>query len=259
MSEALAVKEVGTGKIVQADSSLLGVMERFASNPNLDADKIEKLFNIFITGQRQMRVMNDEQAFAHGMAEFKKNPPSIVKNRTAKLAGTAKTSGREYSYEYSYADLDAYCKEAMPLLALQGITWSFPFSEDEKTGKITVSCVLRYGIYSNIPTTLSGMPEGGNNPLQAKGVTVAYLERYTFCGATGLTAAMPDSDGNKAGVPDLDKYFDAIKTAPDVDALKKVYLAALEAVKKEGRKDYELPLAEAKNNRYKELNNAYDY
>jgi len=75
------------------------------------------------------------------------------------------------------------------------------------------------------------------DPVTRKGVTVAYLERYTFCGATGLTAAMPDSDGNKAGVPDLDKYFDAIKTAPDVDALKKVYLAALEAVKKEGRKD----------------------
>lgn len=252
----MSTKIVKQEPIVQADSSLLGVMERFASNPNLDAEKIERLFNIFINGQRQMRVMNDEQAFAHGMAEFKKNPPEVIRNRTAKVQGTAKGSGREYAYEYSYADLDAYCKEAMPLLAQQGITWSFPFSENESTGKITVSCVLRYGLYSNTPTTLSGMPEGGNNPLQAKGVATSYLERYTFCGATGLTAAMPDSDGNKAGVPDLDKYFDAIKTAPDIDALKKVYLAALEAAKKEGRKDYELPLSEAKNDRYKELANA---
>ena len=57
-------RSASLAKVVEPDSSLLNVMERFATNPNLDADKIEKLFNIFIDGQRKMRVMNDEQEFA---------------------------------------------------------------------------------------------------------------------------------------------------------------------------------------------------
>ncbi len=241
----------------EPDSSILSVMERLATNTNLDADKIEKLFNVFIDGQRRMREMADEQEFAHGMAEFKKNPPEIIKNRTAKLQGTARGSGREYAFEYSYADLDAFCKEAMPRLAERGITWSFPFSQD-KDGRITVSCVLRYGLYSHTPTTLSGMPEGGSNPLQANGVAVAYLERYTFCGATGLTAAMPDNDGNRGGMTSEDRKsrLDSIKTAPDAEALKRVYLAADKAAKEAKDGDAQKMFAEAKNSRYKELAHA---
>ena len=118
----------------------------------------------------------------------------------------------------------------MPLLAQHGITWSFPFSQDDK-GKITVSCVLRYGLYRHTPTTLSGMPEGGSNPLQANGVAVAYLERYTFCGATGLTAEMPDKDGNHLGMTseDVESYLKTIRTAPDNQSVDKVYLAAKKA------------------------------
>jgi len=223
-------RSAALARVEEPDSSILSVMERLASNPNLDADKIDKLFNIFISGQRKMREMTDEQEFSHRMAEFKKNPPEIVRNRKAKIEGTAKGSGKEYSYQYSYADLDSYCKEAMPGLAERGITWSFPFQEGPD-GKITVSCVLRYGLYTHTPTTLSGMPEGGNNPLQARGVAVAYLERYTFAGATGLTAAMPDNDGNRTGlsVDDRNARLKAIRTAPDNAAVNKVYLAAKKA------------------------------
>lgn len=232
MSSELVVEDKRSASLVPAepDSSILAVMERLAANPNLDADKIEKLFDVFINGQRKMREMVDEQAFSHQMAEFKKNPPEIIKNRKASLQGVAKGSGKEYSFEYRYADLDSYCKEAMPGLAERGITWSFPFSE-APSGLITVSCVLRYGLYTHTPTTLSGMPEGGSNPLQARGVAVAYLERYTFCGATGLTAAMPDNDANRMGLSteERDARLKAIKTAPDNQSVNKVYLAAKKA------------------------------
>ena len=220
-------RSASLAKVVEPDSSLLNVMERFATNPNLDADKIEKLFNIFIDGQRKMRVMNDEQEFAHQMAEFKKNPPEIVKNRMAAMRSKDGTK----SWNVPFADLDAYCKDAMPALAERGITWSFPFSE--ANGLITVSCILRYGLYNHTPTTLSAPPDdsGAKNGIQAKGSTISYLERYTFCGATGLTAAMPDNDGNGSSMSpeERDKYITAIASAPDSKALDAVYLSAKKA------------------------------
>ena len=109
-------RSASLAKVVEPDSSLLNVMERFATNPNLDADKIEKLFNIFIDGQRKMRVMNDEQQFAQAMADFKKNPPDIIKSRIADV----QKDGRKL-YSYNYADLDAYAEAAMPGLAERGL------------------------------------------------------------------------------------------------------------------------------------------
>ena len=234
MSTEIEVEQqrgIALPEVKQPDLSLLSVMERFALNPNLDADKIERLFNIFIDGQRKMQEMADEREFSHQMADFKKRAPEIVKNRIAKMSGTAKGSGREYSMEIPYADLDAYATAIMGGLAERGISWSFPFSESGNI--ITVSCVLRYGLFESKPTTLSGPPEdsGIKNPLQAKGSTVAYLERYTLCGATGFTAAMPDNDGNKTGLGTdaRDARLQAIKTAPDMPSLKNVYLAAKKA------------------------------
>lgn len=222
-----------TSIIQQPTDSLVAVMDKLANNPNLDADKIERMLNIFIDGQRKMAEMADERAFSAAMADFKRNPPRILKNHKAKLKGTAKGSGREYEFEYSYADLNDYCEEAMPMLAERGITWSFPFSESN--GQIVVSCVLRYGLYTHTPTTLSASPEGGANPIQAKGVAVAYLERYTFAGATGLTAAMPDTDGRvpaKADAitekqeADLQDYADALRQCETLPQLKNIFADA---------------------------------
>lgn len=219
-------RSASLAKVVEPDSSLLNVMERFATNPNLDADKIEKLFNIFIDGQRKMRVMNNEQQFAQAMADFKKNPPDIIKSRIADV----QKDGRKL-YSYNYADLDAYTKAAMPGLAERGITWSFSFSEHD--GLITVSCILRYGLYEQTPTTFSALPDstGGKNPIQQKSSTLSYLMRYTFCGATGLTAGLPDIDGKADGMPaeERDKYIAAIASAPDSKALDAVYLSAKKA------------------------------
>jgi hypothetical protein len=256
MSTEIVIEDKRSASLVPAepDSSILAVMERLASNPNLDADKIEKLFNVFINGQRKMREMMDEQEFAHRMAEFKENPPEIIKNRKAQM----KSKDGSTSWVVPFADLDAYCKEAMPEMAKRGITWSFPFSENGNL--ITVSCILRYGLYNHTPTTLTAAPDtsGAKNDLQAKGSTVAYLERYTFCGATGLTAAMPDTDGNLNGISpeDREARLKAIRTAPDLEALKKVYFAASKAATETKDTEALRLFTEAKETRKKELAHA---
>ena len=230
-TEIVEQRSAALAQIEQPDSSILTVMERLASNPNLDADKIDKLFNIFISGQRKMREMTDEQEFAHRMADFKKAPPEIIKSRVMEMRGEAKGSGKEYSLKVNYADLDAYASAIMAGLAERGITWSFPFSQ--KDNQITVSCILRYGLYQHTPTTMTGGPDttGAKNAIQAIASTITYFERYTLCGATGFTAAMPDTDGNLNGLDpeDRDARLKAINTAPDLESLKRVYIAATKA------------------------------
>lgn len=271
MSIDLAVTEKRSAVLARTEDvpadPILGLMERFASNSNLTPEHAKALMEIYVKGQRDMQEMQDERAFAEAMAQFKKNPPKIVKNRTAKLRGVAKGSGREYEFEYSYADLNSYCEQAMPMLAERGVTWSFPFSESN--GQITVSCVLRYGLYEHTPTTLSAAPEGGANAIQAKGVAVAYLERYTFAGATGLTAAMPDTDGVTAKSapdrtmpePDLLEWIDAINNCPE-GHVRETFKSAVEAADKAGdeqaRLDIEIatlrvaPSAEARSQVFKQ-------
>jgi hypothetical protein len=246
-------------KSAEPDASLLAVMERLAANPNMDPGKIEALFNVFINGQRKMREMVDEQEFAMRMADFKKKPPEIVKNRKVKMSGEAKGSGHAYSFEVPYADLDAYASAIMGGLAERGITWGFPFTQ--KDGQITVSCILRYGLYEHTPTTLTAAPDqsGAKNAIQAIASTVTYLERYTLCGATGFTAAMPDDDGNGGPrMPEAErqKHLNAIKIALAGEALNTAYQAALKAAKDAGDKQAETMFAEAKNARLRGPNRA---
>jgi len=241
--------------VPQADP-LLAVMDKLANNPNLDADKIERLMNVFIEGQRKMAEMADERAFAEAMADFKKNPPQIVKNRLAEMM----KDGRKL-YEYNFADLDAYTSAAMAPLAERGITWSFPFAE--KDGQITVSCILRYGLYKHTPTTLTNAPDatGGKNAIQAKASTISYLERYTFCGACGLTAAMPDRDGattpaeaeNALEEGVAADYVSLIEGSGDLDELQRNYFKARDAADAAKDKRASEAFAQAKNKRYKQL------
>jgi len=209
---------------------ILGLMERFASNPNLSPEAAKALMEIYVKGQRDMQEMQDERAFAEAMADFKKNPPRIVKNRTGKMQGIAKGSGREYAFDYSYADLAAYCEEAMPLMAQRGITWSYEHTEEN--GRIKMRCLLRYGLYERPGQPLSSPLDtsGAKNDLQSIGSTLSYLEKYTFCAATGLVAAMPDTDGKTPAETDagmspetLQEHIDALNNAPTFDGLKQAF------------------------------------
>jgi len=235
---------------------LLALMERLASNSALDAEKIDKLLNVFIEGQRKMRSMNDEAEFHHRMAEFKQNPPDVVKSRKAKLQGTAKGSGREYEFEYSYADLDAFAEAAMPGLAEKGITWDFP---TEDTGKeLVVSCILHYGLYSHKGATLRANlgVTGMSNGMWDKGAIQSYLMRYTFCASTGLTAGMPDNDGKlPPSLPEAErsKHLKAINESKTLAELKAAKLTGLKAADEAKDKTFYSVLQKAVNSKFPEL------
>lgn len=238
---------------------LLALMDKMANNPNISPEMVGKMMDVYIDGQRKMATMQDERAFSQAMADFYKNPPKIIKNRLAEMV----KDGRKL-YEYNFADLDAYASAAQGALAERGITWSFPFSE-AANGVITVSCILRYGLYTHTPSTFSSPPDntGGKNAIQAKASTLSYLERYTLCGATGLTAGMPDKDGKtieakqepegclEAGV--AADFISSIEGSGTVDELQANYFAARDAAAAAHDGKATKDFADAKNRMFRKL------
>ena len=232
--------------------ALMTVIERLASNPNVDVDKIQRLLEM----QERWELNKAKASFRESMAEFKKNPPEIIRRRMAEMNGVAKSSGKEYSIKILYADLENVTTAITDGLANVGITHAFQIKQEGE--RITVTCILSRGIYSEEGVTLTAGPDvsGAKNPIQSVASTVSYLERYTLLAATGMAAGMPDTDGNPnlLSSEDQKRYLDAIKTSPDEESLRKVYESAKKAATDAKDEAAFKLFGEAKNTRYKEIN-----
>ena len=222
----------------QQSDALLMLIEKLSTNEALDVVKAEKMVELYLSGQRRMQEMQDERQYYERMAEFKRNPPEVVKRLTAKIQGTSK-SGRDYAYEVPYADLNAYADAAMADLAERGITWDFEIIE--APDKMTVTCLFHYGLYTRRGSPATGDPKvlQSPNPLMQKGAAQSFLMRYSFCASSGLTAALP---GDKNGVITPAEaesccmeegaaadFLSAIEGSGDVDQLQRNYFAARDA------------------------------
>lgn len=231
-------------------ASLMTVIERLSSNPNVDIDKIRQLLEM----QERWEVNRDKSALRHAMAEFKKNPPAIIKQR---LANVKSDKG---SFSYSYADLENITTAIQDGLAEHGVTHSWTTAET--SGGISVSCILKYGMYEEPAVTLTAPPDqsGAKNAIQAKGSTISYLEKYTLLAATGMAAGMPDTDGTTtASRMDQEVYAGAltlIQKAVTLVELKGFFQTAVREARKAKDSASEKEFAEAKEKRKTELEQA---
>lgn len=237
--------------IVSAESpqnaSLMTVIERLSSNPNVDIGKIQQLLEM----QERWEVNKDRAAMSHALAEFKQNPPEIIKKRTATI---------NPSFSYSYADLENITSAIISALAQYGVTHSWNIAEGEKG--ISITCVLRFGMYETAGVTLTSMPDtsGQKNAIQAKGSAISYLEKYTLLAATGMAAGMPDSDGNDAE-PKIDgeawnAHMKLIREAGSAEALKGLWQTAVKEARANKDTVSEKKFTEAKDKRKAELEQA---
>jgi hypothetical protein len=228
----------------QQNASLMTVIERLSSNPNVDIDKIRQMLEM----QERWEVNKDKSQLSHAMAEFKKSPPEIIKKRLASF------DTNKGVVSYSYADLENITSAIIASLAQYGVTHSWKIAEGDKG--ISVTCVLRYGLYETEGVTLTAPPDtsGTKNAIQAKGSTISYLEKYTLLAATGMAAGMPDSDGNTA--PQMEGYSErltVIQGAANLVELKSFWQQAVGAARKVKDAASEKDFTDAKEKRKAEL------
>jgi hypothetical protein len=163
--------------------SLVQVIERAATNPSVDIDKMERLLQMHerIT-ERQARA-----AYAAALARLQPKLPIIAERG----AITGKTGG----VQSRYALWEDIVGIITPILASEGFSLSFRTGND--AGGVTVTGVLTHAAGHAEATSLT-LPidtSGSKNAVQSVGSSTAYGKRYTAAALLNLRSGEVDDDG----------------------------------------------------------------
>lgn len=213
--EADAVQNLPAPQQQDPTFALMRMIERAAMDPSFDVAKLDKLLDIKERWDRE----EARKAFTSAMAEFKKNPPKIIKDARVYFESAKGTT------DYMHASIGAVCEAVIEGLAKVGI--SHHWEPEQKDGLVRVTCVLTHERGHSTRTPLFCAPDesGNKNAIQAIASATTYLSRYTLLMACGL--ATHDDDGRATGAPPQGNgerkqqgpQFITDKQAADLDAM----------------------------------------
>ncbi len=172
----------------------------------------------FMQLQREWEADEARKAFVAAMAEFKKSPPEVVKD---KLVGYKNKDGTFTGY--MHATIGNVTGAIVAGLAEHG--FSHRWDLVQKGGEITVTCILTHKLGHSESTPMSGTKDdsGKKNLIQQVASTITYLQRYTLLLATGIaTKDQADDDARTAELDTslADRWISqaqAAKTVADLD------------------------------------------
>ena len=149
-----------------------------------DLDRLEKLMDL----QQRWEQNEARKAYVSAMAEFKKHPPEIIKDKHVKFGNT----------EYNHATLGKITESIGSALSDHG--FAIRWDTDQSDG-LKVTCVITHEMGHSESMSLSAPPDssGSKNSIQAIASTLTYLQRYTLLSITGLAASEADNDGQGSG------------------------------------------------------------
>ena len=161
---------------------------KLAATGNIDLEKAEK----FLELQERWEANQAKKAYNVAMAEFKANPPKIIKDRTVNYSASG---GR---VKYSHASLAGAVEAITAELSKYGLSASWRLKQEEK--RVIVTCQVAHAMGHKEETSLYGGADDSvaKNEMQAMASTVSYLERYTLFAILGLAAHDQDNDGRGA-------------------------------------------------------------
>ena len=155
----------------------------------IDTQALEKLMELNERYEKQQA----RKLFNKAMANFKKDPPKIFKDKAVSYNTTTGQTN------YDHASLGRVNEKISAALADHGLhaTWR---TKQEK-GSVTVKCIIEHEAGHSIETELTAPPDasGKKNLIQQISSTVTYLERYTLLALTGLATYEQDDDGQSYG------------------------------------------------------------
>lgn len=190
---------------------------------------IEKMMDL----QIKLEERESKKAFVKAMADFKKKPLEILKDKKVSFqTSKGKT-------EYDHASLANVVNTISAELGNHGLSASW---ETDQTSGIKVTCILTHSGGHSEKVSLTAEPDtsGVKNQIQAIASTVSYLERYTLLAITGLTTKDMDNDGQEAAGGEISlleqwgiKCDEAGTAATAVDEIAKWWKTNSPAIKKE--------------------------
>lgn len=127
-------------------------------------------------------------AFVKAQAQF----PAVKKDQTGKIQGESKRSGKDYEYEYSYADLAGILAAIQPILKEHGLGVMQPIVWNGSPWLLT-RLVHESGEWMESRYRL-----GEHDRPQEMGSEITYARRYNLTSFLGITTEGDDDDGQRA-------------------------------------------------------------
>ncbi len=149
--------------------------------------------------QREFEAGEAKKAYVAAMAEFKKNPPTIQKDKRVHF----ESKDGKSATDYWHATLGNVADAIIEGLAKVGVSHSW--RPERKGDRIHVTCTLTHKMGHSESIELDGPLDtsGNKNNIQQMSSTTTYLSRYTLLMITGLAVKdeiMPDDDGGSGAV-----------------------------------------------------------
>ena len=193
-------------------ATLLAVISRAASDPNVDIGKMERLMAMHERMLAQQAVV----AFNESLSDMQDKLPSV-----GERGGIKDRNGNVQSTYALWEDINQAIK---PVLQKHGFALSF---RTDCAEGISVTAVLSHkgGHREETTIKLPADATGSKNAVQAVASSVSYGKRYTAGALLNLTSHGEDDDGLKAGQPSdpvADALFDKIDLSETEDELRKV-------------------------------------
>lgn len=169
-------------------AALVSMIERMASNPNVDIEKFERL----VAMKERFELQSAQRAYNDAIASAKGEIGIVYKNKTVDFSSQ---KGRTH---YQHEDFSSVARAVDPVLSKYGLSYRFRSTQDGTS--LIVTCIVSHRDGYSEETTLRAAEDhsGNKNNIQAIGSAATYLQRYTLKLALGL-ASSSDDDGQRAG------------------------------------------------------------
>jgi hypothetical protein len=198
--------------VVQAEpqlgeaAALIQVIERAAANPQIDVEKMERLFAL----HERILARNAEMAFNEAMSECQKEMPQVERD-----------AENQQTHSW-YTRLETLSDAAVPVYTKHGFSLSFGEDDCPKEGHIRVICFCSHRsghtrtYRGDIPIDIAGLKGNPNKtPTHAFGSTKSYGRRYLTLDIFNIVMKNEDDDGQEAGGPSPRPYDNGGWTAND--------------------------------------------
>jgi hypothetical protein len=201
---------------VSAVNNVMNAVERIATNPDADIEKLERLLDM------QERVMNKqaEQDFFSAMASCQESMPAVIKDKQNNQTNS------------SYASFENLNKTIKPTYTDHGFSLSFGTDNSPIDGHMRITCdVFHRGghtkhYFVDMPLDNAGIKGSINKTgVHAIGSTMSYGKRYLATLIFNITIADQDNDAQI----DLNQWVDAIEACKTQADLQNLYSQARSA------------------------------
>lgn len=187
-------------------AALMQMIERVASNPDADMNKLERLVEM----HERITDRAAKAAFASALADMQPELPVVSERGEIRHGGNKAIQSR-------YALWEDINEAIRPILAKHGFALSFRTGRDGD--KIIVTGVLshRGGHAEETTMHLPADQSGSKNAVQAVGSSTSYGKRYTAMALLNITTRGEDDDGRAAGMGETisDEQMQALRDLID--------------------------------------------